>query len=249
MRLKVAKSGSDVDVFAWSDTTLVFTASAVGVPVSGTYTLYLGGEAVLLDVGQRTVRAVGSRQLVGKVNDDGTYTMLIRADAFAMDPIGTVAFTYDWDWAELQSVLSGAHVEMAIRRVGTIVTCSTTIVARDGRIRRSIAIQTNAPTTPLSFGFTNEESMVDLLETERVTEIGKSGGSVGVGPGRPSAHAPRISAGVRSIVIEANRAGEITIVRPDGRVAQRISFAAGTTRSAPLEPGLYLVAGRRVMVP
>jgi beta-xylosidase len=297
VRVKVAKSGSAVDVFAWSDTTLVFTASAVGVPVTGIYTMYLGGEAVLLDVGQRTVRAVGSRQLVGKVNDDGTYTngfntafgdtttvggdfrlvyrftnhhnptstdnwdhwilreisgantMLIRADAFAMDPIGTVAFTYDWDWAEFQSVLSGAHVEMAIRRVGTIVTCSTTIVARDGRMRRSVATQTNAPTTPLSFGFTNEESMVDLLETERVTEIGKSGGSVGVGPGRSSAQAPRIRAGVRSIVIEANRAGEITIVRPDGRVAQRISFAAGTTRSAPLEPGIYLVAGRRVMVP
>lgn len=297
VRVKVAKSGAAIDVFAWADTTLVFTASAVGAPTTGVYTLHLGGEAVLLDVRKRTIRAVGSRQLVGKVNDDGTYTngfntafsdtttlagdfrlvyrftnhhnpvstdnwdhwilreisgantMLVRADAFAMDPIGTVSFTHDWDWTEFHSVLSGAQVEMSLRRNGTTVICSTTIVARDGRVRHSVATQTGAPTTPLSFGLTNEESMVDLLETERLTEIGKPVVPVGIGSTRRPTPGPRIHTVSRSFVIEATRAGEVLAVRPDGRLALRIPYTAGTTRSAPLEPGLYLVAGQRVLVP
>jgi beta-xylosidase len=297
VRVKVAKSGTAIDVFAWADTTLVFTASAVGAPATGTYTLYLGGEAVLLDVRQRTVRSVGTRQLVGKVNDDGTYTngfstafgdtttvtgdfhlayrftnhhnpvstdnwdhwilreisgastMLVRADAFAMDPIGTMSFSYDWTWEEFQSVLSGASVEMSLRRWGTVVTCSTTIAARDGRVRHSVFTQTGAPTTPLSFGFTNEESMVDMLETDRVTDIGKPVIPVGIGSGRPLPAGPRIRLATRSLVIEADQAGEVVAVRPDGRLALRIPYAAGTTRSAPMQPGLYLVAGRPLLVP
>ncbi len=101
----------------------------------------------------------------------GSNTMLLRADAFAMDPFGNLAFSYDWNWNNFLSILSGANINYIISRNGSTITYKITIAARDGNIYNCQIIQTNAPTTDLSFGFTGEESMQDFFIVEKSVTI------------------------------------------------------------------------------
>jgi len=297
VRLKVSRIGTTIDVFAFVDSTLVYTASAINAP-TGQIVANLGGENVLLDVSRVTTRSLGARKVVGRVNDDGTYTtafnsvlgdttkvaagdfqlryrfanyhnptsvdnwdnyilrvlsgtstMLMRADAFAMDAIGTVSFSYDWDWAEFLKLVSGATIDLTIQRSGSTITYSTTLTARDGTVRHCTATQTGAPTTAISFGFTNEESMVDLFEVERVQQIGQ----ILPVPVTPSpakiAKAPRFYTRGRALMIDAPAEGVATLTRIDGRTSRSLRYHAGTNRYADLEPGLYFAGRQRLLVP
>jgi len=94
-----------------------------------------------------------------------TLTMLLRADAYAMNVTGTLNYTYDWDWAKFISIMSGAYIDLTISRTGSTITYTFVIKAKDGTYNYKV-INTNAPTSAMSFGFTCEESMVDMLRTE-----------------------------------------------------------------------------------
>ncbi len=71
--VKIEKVGTVINVVAYVNDELVYTASTNNAP-TGNYTVYLGGDATYLDMKKVSVSDVGARQLVGTVNDDGTYT-------------------------------------------------------------------------------------------------------------------------------------------------------------------------------
>lgn len=93
----------------------------------------------------------------------GGSTMLIRADAYAMDVFGSLAYSYDWNWNNFVSIMIGANIELRISRSGSAIIYKATITARDGEVYNYQVVQTGAPTTSMSFGFTGEESMQDFL--------------------------------------------------------------------------------------
>lgn len=70
--VKVEKRGTVINVFALVDNQIVYTASTTNAP-AGNYSVYLGGDATYLDLKEVAVSDIGVRQLVGTINDDGTY--------------------------------------------------------------------------------------------------------------------------------------------------------------------------------
>lgn len=70
--VKVEKVGGVINVFAIVDDQVVYTASTTNAE-GGNYTVYLGGDANYMDVKKVVVSDIGVRQLVGTINDDGTY--------------------------------------------------------------------------------------------------------------------------------------------------------------------------------
>ena len=101
----------------------------------------------------------------------GGNTMLLRADAAALDIFGNMSYTYSWTANNFISIMTGANVDMKISRSGTTITYKATITARDGNVYNYQAIQTNAPTTDMSFGFTGEASMQDFFQIEKTTNV------------------------------------------------------------------------------
>lgn len=98
----------------------------------------------------------------------GGQNMLLRADAYALDPVGTVNHTYDWAWEDFVGIMMGAYIEMTITREGNTVTYDAEITATDGQVYHYNTINTGAPTADMTFSLTMEQSMVDLIETEVV---------------------------------------------------------------------------------
>ncbi len=218
VRVKIARIGTSINVFAEVAGAIVLTATATNCPTTD-LAVYLGGETCFLDVSKVSVSKLQTRQLVGTVNEDGTYTagfnvqqgaltavsgdfvlnysyynyhnsestnnwdnfllkavsgtqtMLLRADAYALNVTGQVAYSYDWDWANFISILSGADIDLTISRAGSTVTYAFDISAKDGADYHYKVVNTNAPTTDMSFGFTCEASFVGVLETEIIATV------------------------------------------------------------------------------
>ena len=99
-------------------------------------------------------------------------TMLLRADVYALDAIGDVSFEYDWDWKDFSKIMRHALVKMDISRRGETIEFEGTFTSEEGRTYRYHALQKNAPTDSLSFGFTVENSAVDLLQVQTVYRAG-----------------------------------------------------------------------------
>jgi len=180
----------------------------------------------------------------------GTSTMLLRADSYALTPLGTVAFEQDWAWTDFTSLVSGAQVELAVRRSGTTVTCSTTIAGAGGRSGHALATQTGAPTSALSFGLTNEKSLIDLREIERVTHVGTDP-ATSISGSSPASRRPllRVFTVRGALVVESDREGVSELRSPDGRTIRTLAFHAGSNRFEGIRSGLYMLDGRKVIVP
>ncbi|MBK8806951.1 MAG: glycoside hydrolase family 43 protein [Bacteroidales bacterium] len=99
-------------------------------------------------------------------------TMLLRADAYAVNPQGTLAYTYDWDWTIFTKLMSGAKVDLNIKRTDNTIAYNAVITDTTGAIYHYTTLNTNAPTGDMQFGFTSEESMLDIFKTETITYSG-----------------------------------------------------------------------------
>lgn len=170
---------------------------------------------------------------------DNTVSFL-RADAYAMDMTGQVAYTYDWTWPEFLSIMAGAEVRMTITRRGATMVYDAVILARDGRTFHYTTTNTQATTSPIVFDLTTEKGMVDLLEVEMFAN----------GPGPATAIAKRASVaqgGFQAfardgrLVLVAERAGRAHLRTLDGRLVRSVDYAAGRNVVEGLGRGLYLV--------
>ncbi|WP_299252710.1 glycoside hydrolase family 43 C-terminal domain-containing protein [uncultured Cytophaga sp.] len=101
----------------------------------------------------------------------GNNTMLIRSDGVALTPLGNLTFSNDYTTNTFLSIISGANIDCQITRIGSTITYKIVIFARDGKTYNYKVVQTNAPTTNLSIGFTGEQSMQDFFIVEKSTTI------------------------------------------------------------------------------
>lgn len=294
VRVKVSKTGTTINVFAYAENELVYTSSATNCP-AGEYTVYLGGEATYMIVKKVSVGQQGVRQLVGIANEDGTYpaafnsqqspltnvsgdfelkytfrnyhnpvsndnwdnyiiraisggqTMLIRADAFAMDAFGQVSYTYDWAWEDFISIMSGALVELNIKREGSTITYLATITSTEGATYSYQIVNSGAPTGEMSFGFTGEENMVDILSVETLSYEGEEVVTSTLGQDAEVNNLIIYSSN-KTIYIKAEESGQTAIFSVHGRKVRSVSYSEGITTVKGLEPGVYIVGRRKVVV-
>ena len=177
----------------------------------------------------------------------GTNTMLIRADAFAIDSYGTLAYTYDWDWANFLSIMSGANVVLNISRSGTTITYKVLITAKDGKVYNYKMVQTQAPTTSMSFGFTCEQSFVDLFKVEKSTYVGTDV-VTGYSETEYLNSSNRIYSVDDQVYIEASENGKALVYSVEGKFITDINYTKGKTIYSGLKSGLYLVNGTKVII-
>jgi len=292
VRLKLSKIGSTINVFAFVDSNLVYRVSAQNAP-SGTYDVYLGGEAVYLQVKKIAVSQVENRQLVGTVNEDGTYPAafntfnsqttnvsgdfelhysfnnyhnpistdnwdnyiikaeatgnptLIRADAFAMDIVGQMTYTYDWNWADFYNLISGAHIDLTITRNQNIINYKAIITSRNGQVYHYEIIQTDAPTGNMSFNLTCEESMVDIFKVEK---IDNQGSAVVTGMLPTSTIAVKIYSYGNTLYIQSESSGTAQVFDSSGRLITTLHYQKGINTYSKLPKGFYLVNKHKVFI-
>jgi len=292
VRLKVSKIGTSINVFAYVGNVIVYTASASNVP-SGNYTIYLGGESTYLNVKKVSNGSLGTRQLVGTVNDDGTYPaifntnlgqttsvtgdfelhyifnnyhnsisndnwdnfilraissgnpMLLRADAFALDTKGTLAYTYDWSWANFLNVISDAKIDLTITRKSSVITYTFLIMAKDGLTYHYQVVNTGAPTSDMSFGFTCEESMVDIYKVEKTSTVG---GSIITSMINQTEQELDIYTNGQILYIKAEKEGVLDMYDIAGRKIKQLQYNPGTSTYSDLDQGIYILNKNKVVI-
>lgn len=97
-------------------------------------------------------------------------TSLLRADAYALDNMGTFSYEYDWKWENFAGMMQNADVLMKISRRKDTVTYSAEITANDGEVYHYKAVNSGASTAEMSLGLTCEKSAIDLLSVS-VTDV------------------------------------------------------------------------------
>ena len=183
--------------------------------------------------------------IIREVLDDTTVT-LIRADAYAMDVIGSIKYEYDWKWEEFVSLMKGAKVEMQIERVDDQITITTEILAKSGKTYKYNIVQTNATRKDLALGFTCEQSLVEMLRYEVITEVKtEADPSSETDISVDSASKIFVSDGI--LYVDSEEDTEINVVDMLGRVRQ-IHIVEGRNQINGLKAGVYAVGGHKVVV-
>lgn len=179
---------------------------------------------------------------------NGGKISFLRADAYAMNPTGTFAITYDWTWDRFLPLMSGATVDLTIRRTGSTVVYDAQIAAMTGSVYRYVATNTGAGTLPISFDLTTEQGMIDLLEADTVAGTFVT---TPVGTGRNEASQVGLRAWMRggSLVLEAAAPGSVQIRALDGRLVRNVDYAAGRSTVQGLPPGVYLAGRETFAIP
>lgn len=293
VRLKVKKIGSTINLFAFVEDELVYQVSCKDAP-EGDYTLHLGGEAVYLDVHKIAIGQIDTRQLVGTVNNDGTYpaifnsdlgittevtgdfelrynfnnyhntlssdnwdnfilratsvegTMLLRADAFAFDIKGANTYSYDWDWNNFLDIINGANIDLVIQRKLNVITYTFKIKTREGQLYNYQVVNSNAPDGNMTYGFTTEESMVDLFEVEKISTVG---GEVITGRySNTNQLTDQIFTDGKSVFITASNQGEAFVYDLSGRKITKLNYDIGTNKYTNFEKGVYIINHAKVII-
>ena len=104
-------------------------------------------------------------------------TTLLRADAYAMDNVGTFAYEFDWAWDDFTNIMRNAEVLLNVSREKDVVTYVATITAQDGKEYHYKAVNSGASTEDVALGFTCEKSAVDLLSVSVNSVVGSADGS------------------------------------------------------------------------
>lgn len=100
-------------------------------------------------------------------------TMILRADVYALDALGNVKFSSDWDWDNFSEIMRNANVDLSIERLKDTIHFAGIISAENGDVYHYGAIQTGAPTDEISFSLSVEKSAVDLFEVSSFKSVGK----------------------------------------------------------------------------
>lgn len=178
----------------------------------------------------------------------GGKTTLLRADAYAMDAAGTMAYKYDWTWEQFLPLMAGANVDLAINRKGNILQYDAKIVSRSGQSYTYSVTNAGATTLPITFDLSTEEGMVDLFEIDSIAGVAAS---VPVGVARSGTAAPsrRLFVHAGRLTIEADAPGSLEIRTLEGRLVKRLEHAAGRHSIDGLLPGMYLAGREAIVIP
>lgn len=97
-------------------------------------------------------------------------TTLLRADAYALDNMGTFSYEFDWKWEDFAHIMQNADVLMKIFRRKDTVSYLAQITANDGSVYHYGAVNAGASTAEMSLGLTCEKSVIELLSVS-VTDV------------------------------------------------------------------------------
>lgn len=292
VKVKITKIGTTINVLAFVGDVLVYRVSSLNSP-AGSYKVYLGGEAVNLEVKKVSVATIGSRQLVGRVSDYGTYPaafntslgqttavsgdfvlnynfnnyhsstsknnwgnfilraistgnpMLLRADAFALDIKGAVTYTYDWNWDNFLKIISDANIDLNISRKSNTITYTFVIKAKDGLVYNYQVINTSAPTGAMSFGFTCEESMVDILSVEKMTTVG---GELITGLNQTYVKSFDVYTDGKTVYLNADKNGEVDVFDIMGRKIKTLTYIIGQNNYTDFGLGVFIVDRSKLLI-
>ena len=177
-------------------------------------------------------------------------TMLLRADAYALDAdaFGTFSYTYDWDWDDFPSIMRNAFVDMEVSRSKDTITYAATITAETGTVYNYKVVDAGAPTNAMTFGLTVEQSAVDLLRVEKLKSVGVVDGRT-VLPSSKKFVPLSLSVSSRGmdLVVNANKAGSLKVFRLNGTV-RILHYPAGESIHSGFAPGVYVAAGKKVLL-
>lgn len=178
----------------------------------------------------------------------GSQTMLLRADAYAMDVVGNISYSYDWGWNDFVTLMSGANIELTIRRKNDVISYHAAITARNGQVYNYTVINTDAPLYDMEFGFTSEESMVDLFRAEIVEYVKDDLVTGAVATDRGRNERIKIYGGERLIHLDATSAGQASVYSIEGRLISTLRYQKGLNTYHGFEPGVYMVDKSKVLV-
>ena len=185
--------------------------------------------------------------IIREISDAGT--MLLRADVYALDEIGQVKFVTNVD--DYAKILRNADVDLTIMRAKDTISLKGTITAENGDIYSYKAIQMNAPTDSIAFGFTAEASAVDLMEVSYQYVKGK------ISETPPTTRIPfqknfthniNVNSVGSSLVIQANQAGIMPVYNLNGSLVRKLRYNAGESVHSGFSPGIYLVGCKRILL-
>ena len=171
--------------------------------------------------------------------------MLLRADAAALDAKGTMNYTYDWDWVNFLKIISGANIDLTITRKAGLITYTSEIAAKDGQSYNYKVTNTGGPTSNMSFGFTCEESMVDILRVEKIATVG---GEVITSIEETYENTLEIFTDGATVFLSANDEGKADVFDLSGRKVQTIQFYKGLNKYSDLHQGVYIINRTKVVV-
>lgn len=174
-------------------------------------------------------------------------TMLIRSDAYAMDVIGSLSYKYDWDWNDFSKEMKGAKVVMDIARVDDQVTFDIEIAAKSGKTYQYNIVQTNAPKSKMSFGFTVEASMVELLRYE-IIKGEKKENATEVPLTEATLNASMRVFSVDDVLFVDSPSCQTIVVSGVNGVVRRINVGEGRTKILGLQKGVYIINGQKVLL-
>lgn len=293
--VKVVKVGSTINVFASVENNIVYSASAKNCP-TGNYTVYLGGESTYMEVKKVSVGQYNTRQTVGLINEDGTYTaafdaeqgqqttvsgdfelnyhfhnyrnpvsydnwdnfllkansgggtMYLRADAFALDVIGEATYSQDWNWDDFLSIMAGAEINLNIKREQDVITYTFNILALDGENYTYTMTNTNAPTSNMTYSFTVEEAMVDIIEVENVNRIGEEIVTTTTDVEISDNKNGYIYGYNDVLYVQSEKEGQGIIYSVDGRTVRTVQYKKGTNKFYGLAPGMYILNRTKFLI-
>ena len=177
----------------------------------------------------------------------GSSTMLLRADAYALDVFGTMNYTYDWDWSNFVTLLTSANVVMTVTRSGSTIQYAAVITARDGNVYHYKVVQTGVSTVAMSFGFTGEQSMQDFFRVEKTSYVGTD---IVTALDSRMLEQPgvQVYANDKLLYVKAGEEGEGNLFNEEGKLVRKIKYQPGINQYEGLPDGLYLLLGKKVLI-
>lgn len=178
----------------------------------------------------------------------GATTMLLRADGYAMEAFGSVAFTKDWDEADFASIMRNAHVDMNIARSNDTITYTGVITAESGKSYNYKAVNAGAPTGAMSFGFTVEQAAVDLLRVDALYSKGEETTTRIANVAKAAPANLQVYMRGNLLCVTAETRGTLWVYRPNGSLARTLDYRAGENIYGGFAPGVYFAGSKRLVV-
>lgn len=171
--------------------------------------------------------------------------MFVRADDYCFDIFGTISSNRDWEWDEFLQLMSNAKVTANIQRKDDIINYKITIEAQDGKSYNYNVINTNAPTSEMTFSLTCEESFVDLMKVETKKSVGKT---ITHATDASTPQQDKITTDGESLFINSSKEQDAAIYTIDGKCVANIHLSTGWNQVNYLNNGVYVLLGQKIIL-
>ena len=171
--------------------------------------------------------------------------MFVSDDDYCFDIFGTITSNRDWEWEEFLQVMANAKITVNIQRKGDAITYKTTIDSQEGKSYHYNVINTNAPTSEMTFSLTCEESLVDLLRVETKERVGEE---VTHTPTPANTETDKVTTDGTSIFIRSSKDQEAPLYSADGKCVSTLHLSSGWNQINALCNGVYFLLGQKVVL-